>query len=358
MLVPKHEAQHRAYLQRLQERNQAFRQQKENDDKFLDKLRREQGFSVCFSGANASKGGVPSRSKSSKGHSRGSSPWRQWEEGTVEIKGLRGEVYAVRPTGERVATKAPGLNFCKDALPSWAATQKVDEGVLQASEESQLNLDATEQDLAFLRQQLSKDAGLDDETGIPDDEKAEDLSDEVPIPSNLTERVARLPNHWRRALMDLLEEAEALQEKMTFDEDLPDASGEERNEALTDQDVLENDDEAHEIGEICEVDRKLDRDSEKEDEQLEAYSEPVQSTSPGGNPVPSKNQCSVPSEEPVGCSQDRQAEVSAETPDGEDVTATSWARESPATVGKDLVAAGGGAAAVRVVRAAEKDLSD
>lgn len=364
MLVPKHEAQHRAYLQRLQERNQTFRQQKGNDDKFLDKLRREQGFSVCFSGANASKGGVPSRNKPSKGHSRGGSPWRQWEEGTVEIKGLRGEVYAVRPTGERVATKAPGLNFCKDALPSWAATQKVDEGVLQASEESQLNLDATGQDLVFLRQQLSKDAGLDDETGIPDD-KVEDLSHEVPIPSDLTERVARLPNHWRHALMDLLEEAEALQEKMTCDtcdEDLLHTPVDEGNEALT-EDVL-GIDEPDEIGEICEVDRKLDPDSEKEDEQLEADSEPIRSTSSGGNPAPSKSQCSVPSQEPVGCSQgsqgsqDRQAEVSAETPDGEDVTATSRARESPATVGKDLVAAGGGAAAVRVVRAAEKDLPD
>lgn len=357
MLVPKHEAQHRAYLQRLQERNQAFRQQKENDDKFLDKLRREQGFSVCFSGANASKGGVPSRNKPSRGHSRGSSPWRQWEEGTVEIKGLRGEVYAVRPTGERVATKAPGLNFCKDALPSWAATQKVDEGGLQTSEESQWNLDATGQDLAFLRQQLSKDAGLDDETGIPDDEKIQDLSDEVPIPSDLTERVARLPNHWRRALMDLLEEAEALQEKMTC-EDVPDAPGEEGNEALTDQDVPGN--EPDQIGEICE-DRKLDPDSEK-DEQPEtdsAGSEPIRSSS-GGNLVPSTSQCSVPSQEPVGCSQasqDRQAEVSDETPDGEDETATFCATESPA-VGKDLVAAGGGAAAVRVVRAAEKDVPD
>ena len=129
--------------------------------------------------------------------------------------------------------------------------------------------------------------------------------------------------------MDLLEEAEALQEKMTCDtcdEDLLHTPVDEGNEALT-EDVL-GIDEPDEIGEICEVDRKLDPDSEKEDEQLEADSEPIQ--------------------EPVGCSQgsqgsqDRQAEVSAETPDGEDVTATSRARESPATVGKDLVAAGGG----------------
>ena len=153
--------------------------------------------------------------------------------------------------------------------------------------------------------------------------------------------------------MDLLEEAEALQEKMTCDtcdtcdEDLLHTPvDEERNEALT-EDVL-GIDEPDEIGEICEVDRKLDPDSEKEDEQLEADSEPIRSTSSGGNSAPSKSQSSVPSQEPVGCSQgsqgsqDRQAEVSAETPDAEDVTATSRARESPATVGKDLVAAGGG----------------
>ena len=101
--------------------------------------------------------------------------------------------------------------------------------------------------------------------------------------------------------MDLLEEAEALQEKMTCDtcdEDLLHTPVDEGNEALT-EDVL-GIDEPDEIGEICEVDRKLDPDSEKEDEQLEADSEPIRSTSSGGNPAPSKSQCSVPSQEPVG----------------------------------------------------------
>ena len=149
--------------------------------------------------------------------------------------------------------------------------------------------------------------------------------------------------------MDLLEEAEALQEKMTC-EDVPDAPGEEGNEALTDQDVPGN--EPDEIGEICE-DRKLDPDSEKDEppETDSAGSEPIRSSS-GGNLVPSTSQCSVPSQEPVGCSQasqDRQAEVSDETPDGEDETATSCATESPA-VGKDLVAAGGGLGFTKIYR--------
>lgn len=122
---------HRAYLASLQERNQACRQLQAADAKMREQqMMREQGFSLCFSGANRRRKGLTRR------HSAGSlqraspvcrghgSPGRackasnvfgrQWEEHTVEILGLDGEVYGVRPTGERVAELSPS---CLEAAP-------------------------------------------------------------------------------------------------------------------------------------------------------------------------------------------------------------------------------------------------
>lgn len=105
------DAQHRAYLQLLQERNHANRHSREQEKhKEQDRLKREAGFNVCFSGANA-----PARSASARqrdvarglhfpgggGSNEAEGVWRKWEDKTVEIKGIDGEVYAVRPTGER-----------------------------------------------------------------------------------------------------------------------------------------------------------------------------------------------------------------------------------------------------------------
>ncbi|CAK9093312.1 Uncharacterized protein SCF082_LOCUS43898 [Durusdinium trenchii] len=133
---------------------------------------------------------------------------RRWEEATVEIKGLGGEVYAIRPSGERVAQQdmqAPILNFCKDALPSWASTQKEELNPLEAT-----------QDLAALH--LSTEV-LDEprtEATLPGQCEADKIEEpffqDISVPDDLVERVARLPNHWRRALLELLEEAEAMQQ--------------------------------------------------------------------------------------------------------------------------------------------------
>jgi len=102
-----HEAQHRAYLQALQERTRAHRQQQEAErQKNAERIRREQGFNACFSGANARV--TPTRqSRSGGGLGKDvAGAWRQWEPGTVEIRGNDGEVYAIRPTGERRAAQA------------------------------------------------------------------------------------------------------------------------------------------------------------------------------------------------------------------------------------------------------------
>ncbi|CAK0866030.1 unnamed protein product [Prorocentrum cordatum] len=90
-------------------------------------MRREQGFSCCFSGANvghrfgpsfagggsrpagSSLGGLRVAGSSARSRSEGppGEPWRQWEERTVQLLGADGEVYGIRPSGERVQA-APG----------------------------------------------------------------------------------------------------------------------------------------------------------------------------------------------------------------------------------------------------------
>lgn len=118
-----YQAQNRVYLQKLQDRIQLSRQQREaTNPQHSDLGKREQGFSVCFSGANAplSRKVVAPPSATQLPRSRlstdrppaeahggrasaGGSVGRRWDERTVEIRGSDGEVYAVRPTGERVA---------------------------------------------------------------------------------------------------------------------------------------------------------------------------------------------------------------------------------------------------------------
>lgn len=122
---------HQEYLAKLQERNQAQRLLKEADERSRDPQRqREQGFSVCFSGANSTKRG-PLRRHSVGCNGGGdryslgaqmrnyddAGAWgRHWEEHTVEIRGHGGEVYAIRPTGERANCISP-----EELLPSSSA---------------------------------------------------------------------------------------------------------------------------------------------------------------------------------------------------------------------------------------------
>eukprot|EP00408_Alexandrium_pacificum_P032070 CAMPEP_0171269866 /NCGR_PEP_ID=MMETSP0790-20130122/60413_1 /TAXON_ID=2925 /ORGANISM="Alexandrium catenella, Strain OF101" /LENGTH=105 /DNA_ID=CAMNT_0011738683 /DNA_START=42 /DNA_END=356 /DNA_ORIENTATION=+ len=99
-----YEAQNRAFIQKLQARNQLKRQQEDaKEDSEADRLRRERDFSVCFSGANARRAqqsrGRRSASSGAYEHERLSNGWRQWEEHTVEIQGCAGEVFALRPSG-------------------------------------------------------------------------------------------------------------------------------------------------------------------------------------------------------------------------------------------------------------------
>jgi len=137
---PSLQEKHRAYLASLQERNQACRQLREADEQCKEQqMKREQGFSLCFSGANRTRKG-PAR-RHSAGSVRSDSPvcrgygtpgracedvsalGRRWEEHTVEILGLDGEVYGVRPTGERVAELSPSCleAFGDDSYEFWAA---------------------------------------------------------------------------------------------------------------------------------------------------------------------------------------------------------------------------------------------
>lgn len=253
-----HEAQHRAYLQLLQERNQSYRQlQDEDQQRHTDRLRREQGFSVCFSGANARR--TPGRQRDPSSGARFSSAgiadagvsnsgaWRKWEERTVEIRGYDGEVYAVRPTGERLDVAVP-----QDVVP-----EEVDEAL-------RATLRTTQQDLRSICQQLADLSLLDDSprmqgidanadgsgqesafgaTGnVPALESAVagsavgdpactveevlrgplrfvGLDEDIPAHSapavmspsaaQLAARIARLPQGWRSALIKMLEEAEA-----------------------------------------------------------------------------------------------------------------------------------------------------
>mmetsp|Transcript_49099 Transcript_49099/g.158572 ORF Transcript_49099/g.158572 Transcript_49099/m.158572 type:complete len:307 (-) Transcript_49099:501-1421(-) len=147
-LAAKYEDKHRAYLQKIQDKNLAERQLKEEEERRnSDKNRREAGFSVCFNGANNS-GRRTSRASSARGQrDAGRCPFggggagfggaggvdgvwgKQWEEKTVEIKGQEGEVYAVRPSGERkyrppLAPPAPPAPQAEVRASSLGATQR------------------------------------------------------------------------------------------------------------------------------------------------------------------------------------------------------------------------------------------
>ncbi|CAK9093204.1 Uncharacterized protein SCF082_LOCUS43848 [Durusdinium trenchii] len=356
--VPKHEVQHRAYLQKLQERNQAHRQQRENDGKVQDQLRREQGFSVCFSGANASKGGLPSKSRQTRGSRlRGNSPWRRWEEATVEIKGLGGEVYAIRPSGERVAQQdmqAPILNFCKDALPSWASTQKEELNPLEAT-----------QDLAALH--LSTEV-LDEprtEATLPGQCEADKIEEpffqDISVPDDLVERVARLPNHWRRALLELLEEAEAMQQ---WEED-QDQEQLEQPELETLAETIRQDPEV-ELEEPEEVEEQVQSDAceAEHSSELSKQNEALETPEASGSSEPQSERedrldTEAGGDVPVqsGDAPDQSEQSQIQVPSVEEVK-RSEDEMPPEPTNKDLVAAGGGPAAVRAVRAASNEVKD
>jgi len=116
-----HDSRNRAYLQKLQERNQLLKQQRqEQEQQLADQVKREQSFNCFFGGANAPKSRQPA-SRSVGGYSvcgnaihrsRSAGAWGQgaWEERTVEIKGCDGEIIALRPSGERKAPRAGSLS--------------------------------------------------------------------------------------------------------------------------------------------------------------------------------------------------------------------------------------------------------
>eukprot|EP00913_Durusdinium_trenchii_P013568 g12738.t1 len=304
-------------------RNQAHRQQRENDGKVQDQLRREQGFSVCFSGANASKGGLPSKSRQTRGSRlRGNSPWRRWEEATVEIKGLGGEVYAIRPSGERVAQQdmqAPILNFCKDALPSWASTQKEELNPLEAT-----------QDLAALH--LS--------TEVLDEPRTE----------------ATLPGQ-RRALLELLEEAEAMQQ---WEED-QDQEQLEQPELETLAETIRQDPEV-ELEEPEEVEEQVQSDAceAEHSSELSKQNEALETPEASGSSEPQSERedrldTEAGGDVPVqsGDAPDQSEQSQIQVPFVEEVK-RSEDEMPPEPTNKDLVAAGGGPAAVRATMSAAK----
>jgi len=228
-----HEAQHRAYLQLLQERNQAQRQLRQEDDhRQSHQMRREQGFNVCFSGANSSRRTPSSSSYGGRlrdgcsgaaalGFGRGSGgggsgdawgggAWRKWEERTVEIKGDGGEIYAVRPTGER-----------RDVPASLAAPVKNSRRQSQQDPTLKLNttLGTTQKELQGLCQELLR-ASCDEDGPHPGPQAEYSVSVaaegeafasacEMPSAGDFAERIARLPRSWRGRILELLEEAEA-----------------------------------------------------------------------------------------------------------------------------------------------------
>jgi len=88
-------------------------QQEAKEHNEAERLRREQNFSVCFSGANSRKTPTARNRRSSSGGAfgqerLGAGCWRQWEEHTVEIQGSGGEVFALRPSGERQTRRLDG----------------------------------------------------------------------------------------------------------------------------------------------------------------------------------------------------------------------------------------------------------
>jgi len=72
------------------------------EQRCANRVQREQGFNVCFSGANARRTTLAKRRPSSRGRAVAPAPggWKQWEEHTVMIKAKDGDVIAVKPTGE------------------------------------------------------------------------------------------------------------------------------------------------------------------------------------------------------------------------------------------------------------------
>mmetsp|Transcript_57739 Transcript_57739/g.129489 ORF Transcript_57739/g.129489 Transcript_57739/m.129489 type:complete len:359 (+) Transcript_57739:72-1148(+) len=93
---------HQEYLRKLQARNLQQRLAREAEEqRNADRLRREQGFSVYISGANQRRSASLERQRSPSFDAGDRNAARQWEENTVEIRGLGGEVHALRPSGER-----------------------------------------------------------------------------------------------------------------------------------------------------------------------------------------------------------------------------------------------------------------
>eukprot|EP00401_Gymnodinium_catenatum_P009245 CAMPEP_0117481494 /NCGR_PEP_ID=MMETSP0784-20121206/12929_1 /TAXON_ID=39447 /ORGANISM="" /LENGTH=297 /DNA_ID=CAMNT_0005275953 /DNA_START=122 /DNA_END=1010 /DNA_ORIENTATION=- len=111
-----HDSRNRAYLQKLQERNQLLKQQRqEQEQQLADQVKREQSFNCFFGGANAPKSRQPAVTASAAMPSieaEAAGAWGQgaWEERTVEIKGCDGEIIALRPSGERKAPRAGSLS--------------------------------------------------------------------------------------------------------------------------------------------------------------------------------------------------------------------------------------------------------
>jgi len=226
-----HEAQHRAYLQLLQERNQRQRHLRQEDEhRQGHQLRREQGFNVCFSGANSSRRTASSSSYGSRlrdnhnGGARGGvggglegewggGAWRQWEERTVEIKGNGGEIYAVRPSGER-----RDISASIDSSEKNARRQRQED----STEKLRTSLGTTQMELKGLRRELvqvccdgdnpSPTAPVTPLAGTEAEGskcRSSASSSESPRATNLDERIMRLPQSWRSRLLGLLEEAEA-----------------------------------------------------------------------------------------------------------------------------------------------------
>lgn len=127
---------HRAYLQSLQNKNQAAKVVREAEQlRRQDRIKREQGFNCCFSGANATVRKSSARRSSSSGGTPGPAAGNgffaipkpcasdacgygcsQWEERTVEIRAEGGEIYSIRPCGERSEPRSQGILLPGESL--------------------------------------------------------------------------------------------------------------------------------------------------------------------------------------------------------------------------------------------------
>lgn len=180
--VSRHEEKHRAYLQILQERNQQHKQLKEADSQRNSQyLRREQGFSVCFSGANAQRTPT-SAARESSAHSffgRGSGGYaagagaRVWEERTVEIRGLDGEVFAIRPSGERRDPVPTNASVPETASPT------ASKGAPSSPRPAGTRLSSTQEDLKLLHEELLA-AGLVLEESTANESAADAAASDLP----------------------------------------------------------------------------------------------------------------------------------------------------------------------------------